>query len=112
MVIQVDGGKSSKHKKDWAQIIDDFKKSGLAQKAFCKDRSIAIATFRYHFYAGKKLKSDEPYQSSGFQPVQVISKSHASPMFFVRLPNGFVCEIASGFCSHETRVLMELLCQC
>ena len=101
MVVQVDGGKSSKHKKDWAQIIEDFKKSDLTQKAFCKEISIHFATFRYHFYAVKKLKSDEPYQSYGFQPVQVILKSHASAMFFVHLPDGFVCEITPVFCLHE-----------
>ena len=54
MVVQADGAKSSKHRKDWAQIIEDFKKSGLDQKAFCKERSIHFTTFKYHYYAVKK----------------------------------------------------------
>ena len=112
MVIQVDGAKSSKHRKDWAQIIEDFKKSGLDQKSFCKERSIHFTTFKYHYYAVKKIKANEPHPSSGFQPVQVISKPLALPTFLVRLPNGFVCEISPGFCLHEARALMVVLCQC
>jgi len=36
-----------RNKQQWQQLINDQQRSGLSQKAFCRQQGIAVATFGY-----------------------------------------------------------------
>jgi hypothetical protein len=56
----------------WRELIENWKASGLTQKAFCAQQSIAYSGFHYWF---KKFREDKslPTSGSGFVPVNVTS---------------------------------------
>jgi hypothetical protein len=49
----------------WNAIVNDFRRSGLTQADFCRQRNISLASFRYHFY---KPASSEPVHSYKHSP--------------------------------------------
>ena len=40
----------------WNAIVRDFRRSGLTQADFCRQRSISLASFRYHFHKPQPSK--------------------------------------------------------
>ena len=56
--------------KHWQKIIDDYRASGLTQKAFCQNQSIKIHTLHYWL---KKL-SENPESPTGFIPFQSVEE--------------------------------------
>lgn len=57
---------------DWLVLIETWQRSGLTQKEFCAQQSIAYSGFHYWF---KKFREDKTLSSpgSGFIPVKVTS---------------------------------------
>ncbi len=58
----------------WNAIVNDFRRSGLTQAAFCLQRNISLATFRYHFY---KPAASEPARSDRHSPASPGSSKPA-----------------------------------
>ena len=55
----------------WSAIFSDFRRSGLTQADFCCQRSISLASFRYHFY---KPRSSEPARSHDRSPAGIENR--------------------------------------
>jgi hypothetical protein len=58
----------------WNAIVGDFRRSGLTQADFCRQRNISLASFRYHFY---KPASSEPARSDRYSPASPVSPKPA-----------------------------------
>ena len=58
----------------WNAIVNDFRRSGLTQADFCRQRDISLATFRYHFY---KPASSKPAHSDKHSPASPGSSKSA-----------------------------------
>ncbi|WP_456443132.1 IS66 family insertion sequence element accessory protein TnpA, partial [Caldithrix abyssi] len=64
---------NSARKQAMFKIIEAYEQSGQTQRAFCKERELAITTFLYWLrkYRKEKIKSDL------FWKIPVISDSHS-----------------------------------
>ena len=58
----------------WNAVLNDFRRSGLTQADFCRQRNISLASFRYHFY---KPASSEPARSDKHSPASPGSHKSA-----------------------------------
>jgi len=101
----------------WNAIVNDFRRSGLTQADFCRQRNISLASFRYHFY---KPRSSKPARSDArptacvdhhFLPVTVVpdpilSIATSLPRLELILPNGLRIAVAPGF---DTQTLRRLI---
>ena len=103
----------------WNAIVSDFRRSGLTQAEFCRQRNISLASFRYHFYkphSPKPAPSDARSRSSAtpdhqFLPVTVLpdpifSSTASQPHLELILSNGRRIAVASGF---DTQTLRRLI---
>ena len=101
----------------WNAIVSDFRRSGLTQADFCRQRDISLASFRYHFYkplSPKPTPSDARSSASPdhhFLPVTilpdaVLSSTACQPHLELILSNGRRIAVAPGF---DTQTLRRLI---
>jgi hypothetical protein len=101
----------------WNAIVSDFRRSGLTQANFCRQRNISLASFRYHFYkplSPKPTPSDARSSASPdhhFLPVTILpdpilSSTASQPHFELILSNGRRIAVAPGF---DTQTLRRLI---
>jgi hypothetical protein len=101
----------------WNAIVSDFRRSGLTQADFCRQRNISLASFRYHFYkplSPKPARSDARSSASSdnhFLPVTILpdpilSTTASQPHFELILSNGRRIAVAPGF---DTQTLRRLI---
>jgi hypothetical protein len=101
----------------WNAIVNDFRRSGLTQADFCRQRNISLASFRYHFYkprSSKPAPSDNHCTASAdhcFLPVTILpdpiqSSTASQPHFELILSNGRRIAVAPGF---DTQTLRRLI---
>ena len=101
----------------WNAIVSDFRRSGLTQAEFCRQRDISLASFRYHFYkplSPKPVPSDarsSPSPDHQFLPVTILpdlilSSTASQPHLEIILSNGRRIAIAPGF---DTQTLRRLI---
>ena len=71
----------------WRELIENWKTSGLTQKAFCAQQSIAYSGFHYWF---KKFREDKsvPVSGPGFIPVSVTSPPDRTSSIELVMPDG------------------------
>jgi hypothetical protein len=101
----------------WNAIVSDFRRSGLTQAEFCRQRNISLASFRYHFYkplSPKPAPSDARPSATAdhhFLPVTIlpdpiqVSTASQSHLELV-LSNGRRIAVAPGF---DTQTLRRLI---
>ncbi len=63
---------------DWAQLISDFRNSGLTQVEFAKRRGIRVGTFRQGYYAAKKRAARLAGGSVRFVRASALLSTHAT----------------------------------
>ena len=104
----------------WSAILSDFRRSGLSQADFCRQRNISLASFRYHFY---KPQSPKPAPSTArsssgpdhhFLPVTILpdpilSSTASQPHFELILSNGRRIAVAPGFDTQRLRRLIAVV---
>jgi hypothetical protein len=118
----------------WNAIVNDFRRSGLTQAAFCRQRNISLATFRYHFYKPASSKPAHSHKHSPaspglskpargdehspadhcFLPVTILpdpilSSTASQPHLELILSNGRRIAVASGFDTQTLRRLIALV---
>ncbi len=104
----------------WNAILSDFRRSGLTQADFCRQRNISLASFRYHFYkphSPKPAPSDVRSSASPdhlFLPVTIVpdpilSSTAAQPHLELILSNGRRITVAPGFDTQTLRRLIAVL---
>ncbi len=72
-------------------LVDQWKASGVTQKAFCAEQAINTHTFSY--WVAKRRRADQP--SGGFAAVDV-SGAAPSDRITITYPNGVAIHISSG----------------
>ena len=104
----------------WNAVFSDFRRSGLTQAQFCRQRDISLASFRYHFYkprSSKPARSDDYSSSSadhGFLPVTILpdpilSSTASQPHLELILSNGRRIAVAPGFDDQTLRRLIAVV---
>jgi hypothetical protein len=77
--------------RQWREILDAFDRSDLSQAEFCRRRSLALATFRYH----RARSATRPVLPEAPRVVELFTEPAASPVVELRLelerPFGPVC---------------------
>jgi hypothetical protein len=97
-----------KTSQDWRALIENWKTSGLTQKAFCAQQCIAYSGFHYWF---KKFREDKSLAISGlgFIPVNVTSpgleRDRASSIELV-MPDGRRINFHDGVDAEFLRALL------
>jgi len=101
----------------WKALLADFRRSGLTQAEFCRQRNVALASFRYHFYkplspkpalsnARSSASSDHQFLPVTILPDPIFSSTASQPHLEVILSNGRRIAVASGF---DTQTLRRLI---
>jgi hypothetical protein len=101
----------------WNAIVSDFRRSGLTQADFCRQRNISLASFRYHFYkplSPKPAPSDARSSATAdhhFLPVTILpdpiqASTASQPHLELILSNGRRIAVAPGF---DTQTLRRLI---
>jgi hypothetical protein len=104
----------------WNGLVNDFRRSGLTQAEFCRQRNISLASFRYRFYKARPAKpaskDDRSPADSGhhFLPVTILSDptptaTHSRSHLELVLFNGCRIAIAPGFDSHTLRRIIAVV---
>jgi hypothetical protein len=120
----------------WNAIVNDFRRSGLTQADFCRQRNISLATFRYHFYKPASSKPAHSYKHSpaspgsskpargdkhspasadhSFLPVTIVPdpilpSAASQPHLELILSNGRRIAVAAGFDTQTLRRLIALV---
>jgi hypothetical protein len=104
----------------WNAIVNDFRRSGLTQADFCRQRDISLTSCRYHFYkpgSSKPTASNECSPSSTdnhFLAVTVLPDPAPSVTVFqphleLVLANGRRIAIPSGFDAQTLRRLIAII---
>lgn len=74
-----------------------FKRSGLTQQAFCRERGLSVATFSNW---RRKAEATEDVSEASFRPVR-LHVSHASSGPVVRLPDGTELFFPQSACARD-----------
>jgi hypothetical protein len=104
----------------WNAIVSDFRRSGLTQAEFCRQRNISLASFRYYFYKPRSSKpapsdartsasSDHHFLPVTILPDPILSSTTAQPHFELILSNGRRIAVAPGFDSQTFRRLIAVV---
>jgi hypothetical protein len=104
----------------WNAIFNSFRRSGLTQADFCRQREIPLASFRYHFY---KPRSPKPTPSNDRAPAESVNRFLAvtvlpdpaplttafQPYLELVLSNGRRINVPSGFDPQTLRRLIPIV---
>jgi hypothetical protein len=104
----------------WNALVNDFRRSGLTQADFCRQRNISLASFRYHFYKpcpAKPTSRDDrsPTGSDNhFLPVTILPDptsiaTSSQPHLELVLSNGCRISVTPGFDSQTLRRLIAVV---
>jgi hypothetical protein len=108
----------------WNAVFSEFRRSGLTQAEFCRQRDISLASFRYHFY---KPRSSKPTPSNDrtsagahnhFLPVTILpdltppTTSASQPHLELVLSNGRRIAVTCGFDDQTLRRLIAVVEEC
>lgn len=70
-------------------IIEQWQRSGLSQKAFCRSRSLRYSSFHYWFKVYRNHCGERPAANEvGFVPLHIERVSSASPVLELVLADG------------------------
>ena len=105
----------------WNALLNDFRRSGLTQAAFCERRGISIHSFRKRLYRVPTPKSTpanhpSPNATTHFLPVTILpdpipaTAAAAAPQpLELLLGNGRRIAVAPGFDPHTLRQLIAVV---
>jgi transposase-like protein len=84
--------RSDEARERWAGIVDEWRRSGLGVRAFCRKRGVG----EHSFYAWRRRlraeRSPKPAaaKKAGFLPVRVVSRGAPSGGIEIEFPSGHV----------------------
>ncbi len=88
---------TKKGRKHWERIIDTWRGSGKAQRAFCQAKRLSYWSFRYW---KKRIENQEAEGEAGFVEIQGSPKlSYAAAATTIRIvfPSGIMIEPGTTF---------------
>ena len=86
----------------WRAVFDEFRRGGLTQVEFCRQRGLSIHTFRKHLY-DSRVRTDTA--APKFLPIAVPTVAAHDPLVLV-LDQGRRIAVAPGF---DPRTLARLI---
>jgi hypothetical protein len=101
-------GTNEAKRREWAERLERYRRSGQTVAAFCSHERVAVPTF---YQWKRKLANDgasRPTRNNrrGFKPVRITSAGQAARVS-VRLPDGIVIELDND--ASATREIIELI---
>jgi hypothetical protein len=101
-------------------LINDFRRSGLTQAEFCRQREISLHSFRYHLYQphpSKPTLSDDRTSAGApnhFLPVTILpeptpSTNASQPRLELILSNGRRIAVTPGFDPQTLHLLIAVV---
>lgn len=98
----------------WRQLVEEQHKSGMTQKAFCKQRSLSLPQFVYYRCLFKSKDNTPIKNTAFFAPVKVSGKENTAVSGEIKLslPNGFQCSFPSHLEAIQIKRLVEVLLAC
>jgi hypothetical protein len=96
----------------WQAIIDEFRRSGLTQAEFCRQRDLSLQTFRKYLYGSGPVAKTTPVVE--FLPVTTPSNTPKAPRrdhdpLIVILADNRRVAVAPGFDADTLRRLIETI---
>jgi transposase-like protein len=89
------------------QVLADYRRSGLSQKAFAAQVGVGVSTLQLWL---RQEKHAPTAQATTFVPVpNLLAQAPAPAVYRLRLVGGAVLEIGSGYKREELEPLLELL---
>lgn len=90
-----------------AQILNDYRQSGLTQKAFAAQVGIGYSTLAlWH----RKATAGESVVSPTFIPVpNLLPAARAATVYRLQFPRGLTVEVAPGFDAEELSALLQVV---
>ena len=110
-----------KEEQYWSVVFAEYKESGLSQKAFCKQKDIAVGPFKYqwrrvHRKTHAVVRAKKTVVPGYFEPVLIQSssdeedkKERVNQVMRIRFPNQMCCEISMDIKSPEFSSLLNQL---
>jgi hypothetical protein len=96
----------------WQAIIDEFRRSGLKQAEFCRQRDLSLQTFRKYLYGSRPVATSNPVVE--FLPVTSPTTPIEDPqprtdLLVLILADGRRVAVAPGFDSQTLKRLIETI---
>ena len=88
----------------WAEQVRNWKQSGLSQRRFCQEASLALSTF--HLWH-RRIKEQEQATRIVAVPVENIPQPPRPLRLHVR--GGYLLEIEPGFCERTLRKVLAVV---
>jgi transcriptional regulator with XRE-family HTH domain len=90
-----------------AQILTDYRRSGLTQKAFAAQAGLGHSTLTLWL---RKATADESAVSPTFIPVpNLLPAPRAAATYRLQFPRGLTVEVAPGFDAEELSALLQVV---
>ncbi len=89
-----------------AQILTDYRRSGLTQKAFATQAGIGCSTLTYWL---RQATAGESAGSPTFVPVPNLLPAPRAAAYRLEFPRGLAVEVAPGFDAEELSALLEVV---
>lgn len=103
---------NQKHSKDEVfNIVEDYKQSGLSQKAYANQSGINIHTFKswvLKYNNHHNPKTEEPEEKKNFIPLEVRKDVVSDSVIKIAYPNGVQLSLPVHTSPDDLRVLINL----
>jgi len=96
-------------KEYWTAKIQEWKKSGLSQSAFCKKYSVTPSSFYYWKSRLQKSKQEKTIKSNRLIPIEVQKTRPAQEVMRLILPSGVRIEIPLTISSDKLTGILKSL---
>jgi hypothetical protein len=79
---------SSDNRTTMFSMIEQWKASGLSQKAYCRQQNLSYHVFHYWYKVYRDEKGVAPNDNATFVPLRIEAQPVARSLFELILPNG------------------------
>ena len=104
--IEIKPGRRRRSREQIAELVREFKSSGLTQRMFCEDRGIALSVLQ------RGLKIERRASQPKLMAVQIEAAERNDRALELMVGEGYRIKIGAGFCSTTLRRLLEALASC
>jgi hypothetical protein len=104
--IQIEARRKRRSQEQIAELVREFKSSGLTQRKFSENRGIALSELQ------RSLKIVRRARGPQLMAVQITAAERNDRALELMVGEGYRIKIGTGFCSSTLRRLLEVLGGC
>jgi hypothetical protein len=101
-----------KTREEWFKLIEEYKKSGLKQSIFCKQKELVPSRLSYYFQRYHQQQKNTALQPPSFSQVMVQLPTPSVNEIKIELPNGFRCFVPSNIQPEQLKRMLGVLLTC